>query len=142
MASEIRPPHQFANFRPSISERAKKKPSAQERREGNSAAHLAFLRELPCIVTGKVPAGEVHHLKGSVARKERGVGMRATDKFGVPLSRIPHDELERIGSRHEWEWFEARGIADPYTLALALWAASGDIDKGFKIVNAHRDAKR
>lgn len=140
MASEIRRERVLANFRPTVTERAKAKStrkSAAEKREGNSERHLELLRLLPCCITGQTPAGEVHHLKGGAARLERGMGQRATDQWGVPLSRIPHDALERIGSRLEHAFFRERGIADPYELAAALWQATGDLDRMRKIVQAH-----
>src|SRR5688572_21199438 len=93
--------HVLNNQRPSLKDRAKKKPSAQERREGNCEKHLALLRLCPCAVSLKMPAGEVHHLKSGLAGKERGVGMRATDKWGIPLCHDVHMDLESHGSRRE-----------------------------------------
>jgi hypothetical protein len=116
----------FGNFRPTVTERAKAKRMAPKdkraKRPGNSEAHLAALRKCPCVVTLKVPAGEVHHLKMAAAGQERGMGQRASDRFGLPLSRTPHDELESIGSRHEPRWFAERGVDEPIELAAALWA--------------------
>jgi len=136
---EIRQPRVYGNFRPTLAERAKKKPSAQQRREGNDRKHLEFLRRLPCCVTLKMPAGSVHHLKSGPAKKERGVGMKATDRWGVPLSEGAHIfGVELLGSRNELAWFKANGIADPYGLAEALWHARGDLGRMTAIVLAHR----
>jgi hypothetical protein len=82
------------NQRPSLKERSKKHVSSQERREGNSQKHRAIVKHLPCVVCWKTPV-DGHHLKMGLAGGERGVGMRATDKWLVPLCRLHHDELER-----------------------------------------------
>lgn len=126
----------IGNFKPTVTERIKaKRVDTREDRDGNDNAHLAALRKCPCIVTGKMPAGEVHHLKGT---GERGMGMRSSDRWGVPLSHVPHMELERVGSRNEMKWFQERGIAAPLDLATALWNASPDIETMTKIIKAHR----
>lgn len=116
-------PHQFGNFKPKKAERLKAKlHDKHDDREGNDSNHLAAMRQCPCIVTLKMPAGEVHHLKSLGAGKERGVGRRASDRWGVPLSRIPHEGVERVGSRNEVSWFAANGVSEPHELAAALWA--------------------
>lgn len=113
--------HVFGNFKRPIVERLKEKArDDHDDREGNDSHHLAALRKCPCVVTLKMPAGEAHHLKALLAH-ERGIGRKATDRWALPLSRRPHDELENIGSRHELKWFVAQGIADPHALCAALW---------------------
>ena len=113
----------FGNFKPPVADRLKEKNrDKHDDREGNDSNHLAALRKCPCIVTLRVPAGEVHHLKSLGAGKERGVGRRASDKWGVPLSRNPHELLEAVGSRNEMKWFAERDVNDPHALAAALWA--------------------
>lgn len=146
MAQFIKPPgYGQPNFRPSREERDKAKKtrkSAQMRREGNCEKHLALLRLCPCVVSLKTPAGEVHHLKQGLAAKDRGMGMRAQDKWGVPLAHDPHMDLESYGSRREYEWFAARGIHDPGGLAADLWAcAPKTVEAYTKIIIAHREIK-
>jgi hypothetical protein len=129
----------LGNFLPTRTTRQKAKASKSSEkraeRPGNSEEHLAALRKCPCVVTLRVPAGEVHHLK---ATGERGAGMRSSDKWGVPLSHVPHMELEREGSRNERRWFEKQGIAAPLDLAAALWKASPDVPTMTKIILAYR----
>jgi hypothetical protein len=138
MASQIKHPKRgLANFRPPLRDRVKVKPSAQQRREGNCEKHLALIRQLPCCVTGRAGPNDPHHLKSGPAAKERGVGMRATDKWLVPLCRSAHDELERLGSRSEDAWFRAHGIADVVELAAALWHGTGDVERMTRIVQSH-----
>jgi hypothetical protein len=59
------------------------------------------------------------------------------DRWTVPLSRKMHEELERLGSRREWEWFKAHGIEDPLDLANALWHVSGNLEQMRKVLEAH-----
>lgn len=94
---------------------------------GMSEKHCGLIRRLPCAGCGRIPAGTIHHLKSGEAGDHRGVGMRAPDRFGVPLCWGPpswcHPGLEAIGSTHELAWFAERGIADPLQLAADLWRA-------------------
>jgi hypothetical protein len=139
---EIRPPKVYGNFRPSLKERARKKPSAQERREGNSKDHLELVRQLPSCVSGVAGPCDPHHLKSGPAATERSVGRRATDRWAVPLTRAEHDELERISSRLEEAWFRERGVSDVVELAAALWANTGDLERMWKVQQAHMGRAR
>jgi hypothetical protein len=53
---------------------------------------------------------------------ERGVGMKATDRWAVPLTPAEHYNVHRIGSQLEAKWFAMRGIYC-YALAFSLWQA-------------------
>jgi hypothetical protein len=139
---EIRPPKVYGNFRPSIKDRAKKHVSAQERREGNSKDHLELVRQLPSCVSGIAGPCDPHHLRSAAALAERGVGMRATDRWTVPLLRVEHDELHRISSRLEGAWFAERGVDDVIELAAALWANTGDLERMWKVQQAHMGRAR
>lgn len=140
MATEIPRDRVLGNFRPSVSDRlAEKARDDREDRDGNSKAHLAALRKCPCVATLRVPAGEVHHLKFKTG--ERGMARRSSDKWGIPLSRIPHDEIERVGSRNEHAKLKEWGIDDPLGLAMALWKASPDVPCMTKIIIAHKRGK-
>lgn len=140
MASEIAREKVFGNFKPSRTEREKAKRArpAEKRRErpGNCDEHLAAIRKCPCIATLKVPAGEAHHLKSGTG--ERGAGMRSSDRWAVPVTRDPHERIERAGSRNEGAVLKEWGITDPLGLANALWEASPDVAKMTKIILAHR----
>ena len=132
----------IGNFKASRTQRQKAKASKASTkradRPGNSEEHLAAIRKCPCVVTLRVPAGEAHHLKQGTG--ERGAGMRSSDKWAIPLSHVPHMELERESSRNEAKWFERHGVDAPLDLAAALWAASPDVAKMTKIILAHRGA--
>lgn len=140
MAQQIAHPNRgLPNFKASLRDRSKTKPSLQERREAVCERHAELIRQLPCCVTGVKPAGTIHHLKSGPAAKERGMGMRAPDWWGVPLCAEAHlNGVERVGSRQEFAWFQANGIADVYELAAALWRVSPDIEAMNLIVSTHR----
>ena len=141
-SQEIRRERLLDNQRPSLKDRMKKKPSAQERREGNSAKHLACIRQMPCAACLTVNLrNDPHHLKSLAAGHERGVGMKATDKWVVPLCRSCHESVERAGTRNEVSWFKDRKIAEPHELALALFKASGKLGLMVRILMAHRGGR-
>jgi hypothetical protein len=79
--------------------------------------HLKRLAGLACLVCGRKPS-HAHHLRFAQAR---GLGLKVSDEFTVPLCAIDHDALHRAGD--ERKWWEARGI-DPLPVAEALWTAS------------------
>lgn len=112
----------------------------RDKRDGMDEAHLANVRKCPCCVCLKMPAGEAHHLQSS---GERGMSLRATDQWAVPLCFKHHtgdDGVHRVASRREPEWFGERGI-DAVWLAKALWNSRGDLAAMTKIVLAHRGNK-
>lgn len=120
--------------------RAKQQNSSwREDREGMSEDHLALIRKLPCCVCRRTPAGTVHHLKTT---GERGLSVRSTDRFGVPMCITDHDAVERAGARNELKWFAERGIADVVWLASALWKASGNLPAMTRIVITHQAEKK
>lgn len=79
--------------------------------------HLKRLSGLPCLACGRKPS-HAHHLRFAQAR---GLGLKVSDEFTVPLCAIDHDALHRAGD--ERKWWEAKGI-DPVPIAEALWSAS------------------
>jgi len=125
----------ITNFKPPKRPNKPKGPSAAERREGNSKAHLALIRQLPSCISGRKPC-DPHHLRIS---SERGVGRKSTDRWAVPLTRDEHDEVHKVGSRKEFAWFQDRGI-DCYGLASALWTNTGDLERMDKIIEGNRPA--
>lgn len=109
----------------------KAKPDKRKFWPGNSEAHLKLIRQLPSCISGRTPC-DPHHL-----RIDTGMGLRALDRWTVPLTRDEHDHLHSVGSRNERSWFEARGV-NPYMLANALWNAPKDLAVMQKIIEAHR----
>lgn len=135
---ELRQPHVYGNWRVKSS---KRHVSAQQRREGNSAKHLAAIRKCPCCACLKFGRSDPHHLKSLQAGEERAFGRRATDRWAVPLCREHHDQIEAAGSRREVSVFKEWNIDDPHALAEALWNAPRDPAAMTAIILAHRQHK-
>ena len=80
-------------------------------------AHLKFVATQPCLICGRLPS-HAHHL--TFAQK-RGLSLKVSDEFTVPLCALHHDELHRHGP--ERAWWEAKCIA-PEPIAAELWGKS------------------
>jgi Rad52/22 family double-strand break repair protein len=80
-------------------------------------AHLKFVATQPCLICGRQPS-HAHHL--TFAQK-RGLSLKVSDEFTVPLCALHHDELHRNGP--ERAWWEAKAIA-PEPIAAELWGKS------------------
>lgn len=139
MASEVPRPQVIGIFKPSPEERMKakrQKVNFRDERPGMSPDHLALVRKLPCCVCFKTPGGEPHHIKDQ-PDKERGMGLKSTDRWTVPLCHEHHIHgVELAGTRNELKWFKERGV-DALTLAQALWKSTGDLPKMTAIVIAN-----
>lgn len=126
-------------FAPKVVPKPRKRGYWRFEREGMSDKHLALIRQLPCTCCPSTRQIEAHHLKSLAAGKERGTGLKATDRWAVPLCKWQHHaDIERLGSRREVEWFAQFGI-DPHALATALWNATGNLDKMRKVLAAHKE---
>lgn len=127
----------LANFRVRGAKKPHKNSENFKRRPGMSEEHLALIRHLPCCLPQcrrKAPS-DPHHLKSDTGG-ERGTGMKATDKWAVPLCRVDHDIIEGVGTRNEAKWFLDKGI-DAHRLALDLWGATGDLPRLQRVLAAH-----
>lgn len=107
----------------------------REERPGMSEDHLALIRQMPCCECLKIPCGEAHHLKANTG--ERGMSVRSTDRWVVPVCHACHMAVEAVGAKRETAYFQDIGF-DPIELAQALWAATGDLPKMVRVLTAHR----
>ena len=88
--------------------------------------HLRFVAKQPCLVCGRQPC-DAHHLRFA---QSRGLSLKVSDEFTVPLCRAHHRELHRTG--RETDWWAKAGL-EPIALARKLWlethplAASADV---------------
>jgi DNA recombination protein Rad52 len=80
-------------------------------------AHLLFVATNPCLICGRAPT-HAHHLTFA---QRRGLSMKVSDEFTVPLCSFHHDELHRTGSEEAW-WTQL--AIEPLTVATDLWAKS------------------
>lgn len=79
-------------------------------------AWLAYVRQLPCLCC-QAPA-EPHHLL-RVPDGERGAGQKNGDRWAVPLCRLHHEELHRLGDERRF----FAGYLDPVAWAAKRYQA-------------------
>lgn len=85
-------------------------------------AWLAEVRKMPCLVCG-YPRSDPAHLRSAArqyGKRQCGMAEKPDDKWVLPLCRTHHDEQHR---RNELQWWASKGIADPFAIAMALYAA-------------------
>lgn len=87
--------------------------------------HLRFVATQPCVICGRSPS-HAHHVRFA---QSRGLGLKVSDEFTVPLCAIHHHDLHKVGK--EAEWWKARNI-DPLMVAHSLWRES---NRGLRDVN-------
>ncbi len=98
-------------------------------------AHLRFIRQLPCAICLDNTSTEAAHIRYTelkVGRINPGMQQKPHDWFTVPLCGEHHREQHSQNERAWWRGYEI----DPNTLALALYAISGDHEAGERIVRA------
>jgi hypothetical protein len=79
--------------------------------------HLRLVAQQPCLICGRKPS-DPHHLRHL---QPRALGRKASDEFTVPLCRIHHRLVHRVGN--EAAWWQDAGI-DPIMVAQSLWKRS------------------
>jgi hypothetical protein len=127
----------IGNFRKPPNPNGEKKERARDKRPGMDPQHLKNVAKLSSVLSGRTPC-DAHHLR---IKKERGIGLKATDQWAIPLTRDEHEACHKVGGRREQEWFEKRGV-DCYAVARALWANKGDVARMQKIIDANIPPRR
>ena len=79
--------------------------------------HLRYVASQPCAICGRTPS-HAHHVRHA---QPRGLGLKVSDEFTVPLCAIHHRDLHT--TTKEREWWQDRKI-DPLIIACALWRES------------------
>jgi hypothetical protein len=79
--------------------------------------HRKFVAHQSCLICGRTPV-DPHHLRYA---QPRALGRKVSDEFTVPVCRLHHQELHRVGD--EAAWWRAAAI-DPLPIALSLWRQS------------------
>jgi DNA recombination protein Rad52 len=77
-------------------------------------AHLKYVASQPCLICGRQPS-DPHHLRFA---QPRGIGLKVSDEFTVPLCRGHHRQLHQAGN--EVTWWENLHI-DALGVAKDLW---------------------
>jgi recombination DNA repair RAD52 pathway protein len=86
-----------------------------------SKEHLRFVASQPCLICGRTPA-HAHHIRYAQAK---GIALKVSDEFTVPLCVIHHSENHATGD--ETRWWRERKI-DPLTVAAELWGKSLNLE--------------
>ena len=73
-----------------------------------------YVARQPCVICGRRPS-QAHHLRHA---QSRGLSLKVSDEFTVPLCTIHHHEVHRVG--REEAWWQERQI-DPLAIAKGLW---------------------
>jgi len=89
---------------------------ASPRRIRNKA-HLGNVGAKPCLICEEVPC-HAHHVTFA---QPRGLSVKVSDEYTVPLCALHHNEVHR--TRPEETWWRRYGI-DPLSEALRLWQES------------------
>lgn len=69
------------------------------------AKRLAVIRKLPCVVCGRSPVDAAH---SNQSAHNKGLGIKASDEFTIPLCRqhhIEYDQLQKMNRSESVEWF-------------------------------------
>jgi hypothetical protein len=92
-----------------------------EPRRHRDKGHLKFVALQPCLVCERSPC-DAHHLRFA---QPRGMALKVSDEFTVPLCRAHHQDNHR--SSDEVAWWGRRAI-DPLEIARRLWVSTRSIE--------------
>jgi hypothetical protein len=79
--------------------------------------HLRYVASQPCTICGRAPT-HAHHVRHA---QPRGLGLKVSDEFTVPLCATHHQQVHT--TTKEREWWQERNI-DPLIVARSLWRES------------------
>jgi hypothetical protein len=85
-----------------------------------SKEHLRFVAQQPCVICGRTPA-HAHHIRYA---QPKGIALKVSDEFAVPLCAIHHSQNHAMGDEKRW-WREHK--IDPLAVAYSLWCESNRI---------------
>ncbi len=108
----------------------------QKRPRVEDVAHLKWIRTLHCCICG-APDPDPAHIRAASpvhGKRETGGAEKASDKWVTPLCRAHHDEQHQGNELLFW----ARHGIDPFGLALALHACTGDDEIADGIIRANQ----
>jgi len=85
-----------------------------------SKEHLRFVAQQPCLICGRSPS-HAHHVSFA---QFKGLGLKVSDEFTVPLCAIHHQQNHATGNERLW-WQEHK--IDPLAVATRLWRESQQV---------------
>lgn len=104
----------------------------------HSEAHLAFIRKLPCLITGRMPqvavieAAHIRYSSFPHGKRETGKGEKPHDCWVVPLCQDKHREQHSMAEQDFWAQYQI----DPLIVAPLLWVHSGNLINATAVINA------
>jgi hypothetical protein len=99
------------------------------------ASHLAYIRQLPCLVCLDNTATEAAHVRMPAIEADKpkiGLQEKPDDVWVLPLCGACHRRQHHDGEKKFWDF----GIFNPIFLCLALYRVSGDTEAGERIIRA------
>lgn len=108
----------------------------QKRPRRENGKHLAWIRTLPCVITGQygVEAAHIRYAAPEYGKRDTGKAEKPDDDWVIPLAPELHREQH---SMNEVKFWTKYGI-DPCRVALALSRITGDDEAALVII---RNAK-
>jgi hypothetical protein len=88
-----------------------------EPKRHRSKEHLQYVAQQPCLICGRSPS-HAHHIRFA---QSKGLALKVSDEFTVPLCAIHHSENHSTGD--ERKWWQKRNV-DPLAIARRLWEES------------------
>ena len=67
---------------------------------------LAAIRKLPCVVCGRSPVDAAH---SNQSAHNKGLGIKASDEFTIPLCRnhhVEYDQFQKMNRSESVAWFD------------------------------------
>ena len=93
-----------------------------EPKRHRSKEHLKFVANQPCLICGRTPS-HAHHIRYAQAK---GLGLKVSDEFTVPLCASHHSENHTTGN--ELKWWQDHKI-EPLSVAQRLWYEFRDLNQ-------------
>ena len=88
-----------------------------EPKRHRSKEHLQYVAQQPCLICGRSPS-HAHHVRFA---QSKGLALKVSDEFTVPLCAIHHSENHSTGD--ERKWWQKHNI-EPLAIARRLWEES------------------
>ena len=93
-----------------------------EPKRHRSKEHLRLVARQSCLICGRAPS-HAHHVRYA---QSRGLGLKVSDEFTVPLCAIHHTENHATGDERKW-WSDRK--IDPLAVAQELWKSTTRLEK-------------
>jgi hypothetical protein len=97
-----------------------------EPRRQRNKIHLRFVAKQPCLICARQPC-DAHHLRFA---QVRGLSLKVSDEFTVPLCRGHHRELHSAGN--EANWWSTKGV-DAVGASRKLWTETHPVRTSARI---------